>query len=66
MKYTKEYWDRRFTNKDPEKIRNAIIKVYNSFPEECMPQGSVDPMYIMNVICKELGIGDGQGNFNLP
>lgn len=26
-------------------------------------RGICDPMYIANVIAKELGLGDGQGNF---
>ena len=66
--YNNAYWDARFNNPDkkvPEKIKKAIKRVYNAYPVHCMPQGLSDPMYIMNVICLELGIGDGQGNFNI-
>lgn len=64
MKYTDEYWNARFTGKEPEQVKNAIKRVYSAYPGDCLPQGICDPMYIMNVICLELGIGDGQGNFN--
>ena len=50
----------------PEAVKRAIKRVYNSFPVDSMPQGLCDPIYIMNVICLELGIGDGMGNFKLP
>ena len=63
MKETKEYWEKRLDNDIPEKVQKAIKRVYNAYPKECIPQGTSDPMYIMNVICFELGIGDGQGNF---
>jgi hypothetical protein len=69
MQYDKEYWEMRTDYKGsdyPETVKNAIKRVYESYPPECMPQGLSDPMYIMNVICKELGIGDGQGNFSIP
>lgn len=69
MQYPDTYWRLRTDykgNKYPEKVKNAIKRVYNAYPPECMPQGLADPMYIMNVICYELGIGDGKGNFNLP
>ena len=69
MNYPKEYWELRTDepiNNYPERVKRAIKRVYNSYPPDCMPQGLCDPMYIMNVICKELGIGDGQGNFNIP
>jgi len=65
MKYNNKYWSERFENNEPEKVKNAIKRIYESYPEDCMPQGVCDPMYIMNVICYELGVGDGQGNFKL-
>ena len=60
------YWSERIDEDVPENVASAIKRVYASYPKECLPQGVCDPMYIMNVICKELGIGDGQGNFYLP
>ena len=70
MQYSTKYWDKRFETYHnpavPEKVKQAIIKVYSAYPDSCMPQGLCDPMYMMNVICHELGIGDGQGNFTLP
>ncbi len=65
-KYNDEYWDDRFFGNVPDRVKKAIMRIYNAYPKECLPQGLCDPMYIMNVICFELGIGDGQGNFNLP
>lgn len=59
-------WNQCFTDKTPEKVKQAIKRVYAAYPPECLPQGICDPMYIMNVIAFELGIGDGQHNFNLP
>lgn len=50
---------------DP-RVKKAIMLVYQSYPMSCMPNGVCDPMYIMNVIALELGIGDGKGQFNLP
>jgi hypothetical protein len=71
MQYTDKYWNDRLedfkhTPNPPECVKRAIKRVYSSYPAECMPQGLCDPMYIMNVIALELGIGDGQGNFYLP
>jgi hypothetical protein len=66
MEMENEFWNERFTGKEDNRIVKAIKRVYNSFPRECMPKGICDPMYIMNVIAFELGIGDGRGNFNLP
>lgn len=62
--YTEEYWEKRFNQETPEKVKKAIKRIYNSYPKECMPQGLCDPLYIMNIICFELGIGDGQNGFN--
>jgi hypothetical protein len=64
-KYNDEYWEKRFEFCNNERVKNAIKRVYESYPENCMPQGICDPMYIMNVIALELGIGDGNGNFNI-
>lgn len=63
MKYDNDYWEKRLGSDVPEKVKKAVMRVYGSYPAECMPQGLCDPMYIMNVIAKELGIGDGMGNF---
>ena len=63
MNYTDKYWNDRLSDDIPEKVKKAIKRVYSSYPPECLPQGLSDPMYIMNVIALELGIGDGQGNF---
>lgn len=63
--YNDKYWDERLSPKTPQSVKNAIKRVYASYPHDCMPQGVCDPMYIMNTICFELGIGDGKGNFKL-
>ena len=65
MKYTEDYWNDRLGDHVPDKVKAAIKRVYNAYPPECMPQGLCDPMYIMNCIALELGIGDGMGNFNI-
>lgn len=65
MKYDENYWNERLDKNMPEKAKRAIKRIYNAYPVECMPQGLCDPMYIMNVICFELGIGDGQSHFNV-
>jgi len=62
---TKKYWNKRLTSDVPEQVQNAIKRIYSSYLESHMPQGLSDPMYIMNVICKELGVGDGESNFFL-
>lgn len=48
------------------KVKKAIMAVYGSYRSENMPKGVCDPMYIMNTIALNLGIGDGKGNFNIP
>ncbi len=65
MQYVDEYWEQRLSSCKNEKVKNAIKRVYNAYPPGCMPQGLSDPMYIMNTIALELGIGDGKGNFNI-
>ena len=65
MNYCEQYWNDRFDDKVPEKVKNAIKRIYAAYPPHCLPQGTSDPMYMMNVIALELGIGDGKGNFNL-
>jgi len=65
MKYDEQYWNERLDGCKSEKAKSAIRRVYNAYPAECMPQGICDPMYIMNSIAIELGIGDGQGNFTV-
>ena len=68
MKRTENYWELVFEGNEniPERVKRAIKRIYNAYPEDCTPNGICDPLYIMNVICFELGIGDGKGNFNLP
>ena len=66
MYYNNRYWEERLPPDTPERVKNAIKRIYNAYPLDYMPQGVCDPMYIMNIIALELGIGDGQGNFNLP
>ncbi len=66
MTYTDDYWKMRLPEDTPAAVRRAITRIYNAYPENCMPQGICDPMYIMNVIAFEWGVGDGQGNFFLP
>jgi len=66
MKYNDEYWTERIDDSVPERVQDAIKRVYNSYPEECMPQGVCDPMYIMNMICLILDVGNGKGEFYLP
>ena len=65
-KYDDAYWAKRFTDEDDPRIVKAVKILYSSFPPKCMPQGVCDPMYIGNLIARELGVGDGQGTFNLP
>ena len=64
-KYNDKYWQERFEKDTPERVKRAIKRVYHSYPVDCMPQGTCDPLYIMNVICRELGVGDGEHHFNL-
>ena len=64
-KSTTVYWAKRFEKDTPERVKRAIKRVYHSYPVDCMPQGTCDPLYIMNVICRELGVGDGEHHFNL-
>ena len=62
-------WDECFNcsmKEVPPQVKRAIQRIYASYPPECLPKGICDPMYIMNVIAKELGVGDGMGNFTLP
>jgi hypothetical protein len=66
MKRSENYWKKCFTGKVDPRVIKAIKRVYEAYPEEYMPRGICDPMYIMNVIAHELGIGDGNGNFILP
>lgn len=64
-KYDTEYWEKRLKGNVPERVKRAIRRIYASYPVECLPQGVCDPMYIMNIIALELGIGDGRGIFYL-
>lgn len=69
MKYDEKYWEDRFDYMSvpvPDKVKKAIKRVYESYPVGCLPQGICDPLYIMNAIALELGVGDGKGNFFLP
>ena len=65
MCYSEEYWRNRIEEGTPEKVQRAIKRVYQAYPQECLPQGLADPMYIMNVIAKEIGFGDGQSHFDV-
>ena len=57
---SKEWFDIAFKGYDiPEDIRRLseiLCRAYGIY-------GTADPMYIANVIAKELERGDGQGNF---
>lgn len=59
-----KYWAVRLDENTPENVKRAIKRVYHAYDPEDLPQGTCDPLYIMNVITKELGVGDGMGNFN--
>ena len=64
MQRNLKFWEESFKNIDiPETHKNAIKRIFESYPLECMPRGICDAVYILNVFCKELGIGDGQNNF---
>lgn len=64
MKRTKQFWDKCFDGvKVPETHKKAIMRIYECYPEECTPNGICDPVYILNIFCQELGIGDGKSNF---
>lgn len=43
----------------PENIKRLAIRICRAYGI----RGICDPMYIVNVIAFELGLGDGQGNF---
>lgn len=47
----------------PEIWKNALIRVYKSYPKKCLPQGVCDMAYIINIISHELSLSDGKGNF---
>ena len=66
MNYPEEYWRERLDERVPARVQKAIKRVYSAYPSSCLPQGLADPMYIMNVIAHELGVGDGEGHFFLP
>jgi hypothetical protein len=65
MNYSEKYWIDRLGDNVPEKVQKAIKRVYSAYPAECLPQGLCDPMYFMNIVALELGIGDGKGNFSV-
>jgi hypothetical protein len=60
---TEEFWEERLDKNLPENWKRAIKRIYGAYPEECLPNGLCDPMYILNVMAFELGLGDGQSNF---
>ena len=61
------YWEARLADWDvDQRVKRAIVSLYECYPKDCMPQGICDPGFIMNRLAKELGIGDGQGTFWLP
>lgn len=47
----------------PETHKKAIERIYQAYPFDCLPKGICDPVYMLNVFCQELGIGDGRSNF---
>jgi len=44
--------------------QKAIAALYGSYPSDCLPCGICDPVYIANILARNLGLGDGKGNFN--
>ncbi len=64
MKRSPEYWEDVFRGENiPETHKKAIMRIYECYPESCTPNGICDPVYILNIFCHELGIGDGRTNF---
>jgi len=47
----------------PDSHKKAMQRIYGAYPAECLPRGICDPVYMLNVLCLELGIGDGKSNF---
>lgn len=66
MQYPDDYWEERIPPDTHPRVAAAIKRVWSAYPPECLPQGICDPLYMMNSIALELGIGDGRGNFNIP
>jgi hypothetical protein len=64
MQYDEQYWNERLSEGTPKRVVAAIKRIYSCYPADCMPQGLCDPMYIMNIIALELGVGDGRGKFD--
>jgi len=61
-----EFFKKAFTDfvtrkpcKIPENIKNASIQICKAYNIN----GICDPMYIANIIAKELNLGDGKNNF---
>jgi len=63
--YNDQYWNDRIPSGTPAAVQRAIKRVYAAYPPECLPQGLSDPMYIMNIIALELGVGDGKSHFTV-
>jgi hypothetical protein len=64
--YDKAFFDNAFTNpvtKEPYKIPPELRKASERICCSYGIRGICDPMYIANVIAKELGLGDGGSNF---
>jgi hypothetical protein len=60
-KADKDFFDEAFKGHFvPYDIKRLSIRLCRSYGIK----GICDPMYIANIIALELGIGDGQGNFN--
>ena len=55
MKYDDKYWDARLSETVPLRYKRAIKRIYEAYPKECLPQGTSDPEYIINIFRKELG-----------
>ena len=46
----------------PKKLKNASMRICNAYGIK----GICDPMYIVNVMARELGLGDGRSKFYTP
>jgi hypothetical protein len=65
--HSKEWFDEAFTDPvtlNPIQIPASIRKLSERIVKSYNIQGICDPMYIVNVIAVELGLGDGMSNFN--
>ena len=64
----KEFFDEAFTNQSTGKRYNVPYNLRRASEEICNAfgiRGISDPMYIVNIIALEMGLGDGKGNFTV-